>query len=905
MVVSNHNKIGKLKQLKYLSLQFTNIVEFPDSFYDLEMLEYLNLNETKFEKLDSRIGKLKNLKTLKLTRMRLLKCLPKEIGKLQKLEVFDVTATKELRSLPEELYGIKTLKNICLEDTQINELSKKIGELEQLETLSLHGVISMQTIPKEIGMLKKLKKLDMTGPNEFKELPEEIGGLENLEILILTYWKIKKLPSSIKNLKSLKKLDLRQSDLEMLPDEKEIEGLEALEELDIEATRIKQIPKTLFSLPMLKKLNLSDIELKSIPKEILNLGMEFFVEEKPKENDRKGIFLYNTKSIQTDVKIFKESRRDIIKYYNRFANTTEFYQKVVFLGDGGGGKTTIINRLGKDKRSIPKVTKEIDIIPLIKEIEGKEVCLNIWDLGSQVIRNFWQQLFLTHGAIFVVVINAREEIRAEERARFWLDLIFPYVDSKRILLVINKMDANERFTFDETSIMTMYPQIYSIRKIAARPESKNFKDNFEDFEKDLYSVIKEEMKNSKICNLGKRYELLEGISRIDYEFITKDDYCKLYKKIFGDNQENAEEILKWINDIGKVWKQGRYIFLDIEWVVGILGVLCSCKVNENGEIFLEEFYDRIEEKSAYNKKKDQVELVLRFLAKRKIIEISDEIIFVPFLLKKRKIVITEKQDIKQLRVRIRYNYDALYVLQKFMINFYERAIEISYYEMYFELEDEGDAGYIKVEDKYMYIIVFSEKTEKLCWQIHEVITNIRKIIREIKGIQEKDKDKEVEDNKLGIEIEVEYEKEDKKQWLSYNMLIEMKDKNIKEGYKRGIGVFKVNEVLMKYGYNDDEKGVPMFSNCTFNGPIVAPNGNIEKVIMGDERIEKSLSKSEIEEILNLLKDVDDIRTDLVNVKDDSKKFAEKLRIVLSDTANIATIGSTVFTVIQGILQNIN
>ena len=87
---------------------------------------------------------------------------------------------------------------------------------------------------------------------------------------------------------------MRQSDLEMLPDEKEIEGLEALEELDIEATRIKQIPKTLFSLPMLKKLNLSDIELKSIPKEILNLGMEFFVEEKPKENDRKGIFLYNT-----------------------------------------------------------------------------------------------------------------------------------------------------------------------------------------------------------------------------------------------------------------------------------------------------------------------------------------------------------------------------------------------------------------------------------------------------------------------------------------------------------------------------------------------------------------------------------------------------------------------------------
>lgn len=86
---------------------------------------------------------------------------------------------------------------------------------------------------------------------------------------------------------------------------------------------------------------------------------------------------------------------------------------------------------------------------------------------------------------------------------------------------------------------------------------------------------------------------------------------------------------------------------------------------------------------------------------------------------------------------------------------------------------------------------------------------------------------------------------------------------------------------------------------------MAPNGNIEKVIMGDERIEKSLSKSEIEEILNLLKDVDDIRTDLVNVKDDSKKFAEKLRIVLSDTANIATIGSTVFTVIQGILQNIN
>ncbi|MFX0072208.1 MAG: GTP-binding protein [Candidatus Hermodarchaeota archaeon] len=80
---------------------------------------------------------------------------------------------------------------------------------------------------------------------------------------------IKELPSSLENLKSLKKLNLRCNPLNTVPEV--VFKLKFLEDLDLSLTNIKEIPDSIGNLTSLKSLNLENNWLTNIPKSIGNL----------------------------------------------------------------------------------------------------------------------------------------------------------------------------------------------------------------------------------------------------------------------------------------------------------------------------------------------------------------------------------------------------------------------------------------------------------------------------------------------------------------------------------------------------------------------------------------------------------------------------------------------------------
>ncbi|MDL2330124.1 hypothetical protein LJC71_10365, partial [Desulfosarcina sp. OttesenSCG-928-A07] len=82
--------------------------------------------------------------------------------------------------------------------------------------------------------------------------------------------------------------------------------------------------------------------------------------------------------------------------------------RVMFLGEGGAGKTSLINCLdGKPICPNEPATPRVAIRQRLENIQGKEVRVHYWDFGGQVVMHATHQFFLREKAIYVVVLDIR------------------------------------------------------------------------------------------------------------------------------------------------------------------------------------------------------------------------------------------------------------------------------------------------------------------------------------------------------------------------------------------------------------------------------------------------------------------------------------------------------------------
>lgn len=89
-----------MTRLRVLSMShYNNITEVPDSLGKLTHLKYLDLSNTKIERLPDATWKLYNLQTLLLSKCWLLVELPEKIGNLVNLCHLDISGTK-LKDMP-------------------------------------------------------------------------------------------------------------------------------------------------------------------------------------------------------------------------------------------------------------------------------------------------------------------------------------------------------------------------------------------------------------------------------------------------------------------------------------------------------------------------------------------------------------------------------------------------------------------------------------------------------------------------------------------------------------------------------------------------------------------------------------------------------------------------------------
>ncbi|XP_065871351.1 putative disease resistance protein RGA4 [Euphorbia lathyris] len=214
------SSIVKMKHLRYLGVSISKTKELPESITKLYNLRTLNLSNSSIKELPEFTTTLFNLQTLNLSNSNINK-LPESISKLHSLQTLNVS-NSNIKELPESITKLHSLQTLDVSNSNIKELPESITELRNLQTLKFLECKELTKLPrKKINNLVSLKHIAFSYEHQ---MPFGLGKLNGLETLLLFVvgpnW-----GGSIEELECLNKLsgDLKITRLEEVGNKKEVE----------------------------------------------------------------------------------------------------------------------------------------------------------------------------------------------------------------------------------------------------------------------------------------------------------------------------------------------------------------------------------------------------------------------------------------------------------------------------------------------------------------------------------------------------------------------------------------------------------------------------------------------------------------------------------------------------------
>lgn len=168
---------------------------------------------------------------------------------------YDLQIIQELEEL-----GISLTENSAEEEFDYYDRGYLLDENEKVIAICIYEAPQVDYFPL-LTKLTSLRRLNLR-VSELEELPDSIGRLEELEELRLGGNRLSWLPETIGELKKLKLLELNHNPLSQLPES--LSRLESLEELELGATNLTVLPDSLCELANLKRLVLPEEQIDSL-----------------------------------------------------------------------------------------------------------------------------------------------------------------------------------------------------------------------------------------------------------------------------------------------------------------------------------------------------------------------------------------------------------------------------------------------------------------------------------------------------------------------------------------------------------------------------------------------------------------------------------------------------------------
>ncbi len=492
---------------------------------------------------------------------------PKDIAKKLNLDHFTENARLQKRNT----YKLDEAGNIIGLNLSGNGLSGNVLEwlwactvLEYLD-ISKNKLTAIE-VPEKMS---SLKYLDVSGNKSLQKLvfEGEIPVLETLELSQCSLPEIyipvgeasglKDVYASQNKLKhfaisghcpKLRFLDLSRNALEeiQLP-----EKLPTLQFLFLQGgNRISDIG-FLENMLFLQTLNLSENPLKNLETLMPLIEKGVFAKWKKKGN---GILLEGCPLEEPSPEIVKKGNKAILNYFQakKEQGVDVLYEaKVLIVGEGGSGKTSLCRRLLEPACQLPeeeKTTKGIAIHAYdFSMTDGGNFRANIWDFGGQEIYHATHQFFLTKRSLYILLDDTRKDYKTaqDKEFRYWLGVIDLLSDGSPVLIFQNEKGGRSKM-IDWQGIKVQFDNVKELYKGDLKKEASadSVGKGVKYYAQQLPHIGQKLPK--KWIAIRKEIEALAK----EKAYISCSEYFTIYEKHLPFDKEKALFLSQYFHDLG-------------------------------------------------------------------------------------------------------------------------------------------------------------------------------------------------------------------------------------------------------------------------------------------------------------------------------------------------------------------
>ncbi len=370
--------------------------------------------------------------------------------------------------------------------------------------------------------------------------------------------------------------------------------------------------------------------------------------------------------------IIKRGVNAFIQYLDSIEQSaSKIYEaKLLILGEGGVGKTTLYRKLQDVNAEMPEeeeTTKGIDIHQLpFKMPNGENFTINLWDFGGQEIYHATHQFFLSKRSLYVLVTDTRKE---DTNFNYWLQVIELLGGDSPVIIVQNEKGGRKK-QLDINSMRVLFVNIEAF-------VSLDLKHDIHDIEKLYQTIQKQILKLPHIGGLQPQNWInirlkLEELSPY-ISFVDLGSYYQACRE--NEIPERSEMLIlsQYLHDLGILLHfqddaiLRRMVILQKEWATNaVYAVLDDAKVIDNQGKFSREDAKQIWGINYEGKDEELLRLMMRFELCYQVPDVQPEQYIATQLLQVSKpdYIWEEKQN---LRLEYRYAFMPKGLTSRFIV----------------------------------------------------------------------------------------------------------------------------------------------------------------------------------------------------------------------------------------------
>ncbi|XP_072026368.1 leucine-rich repeat serine/threonine-protein kinase 2-like [Amphiura filiformis] len=413
-------------------------------------------------------------------------------------------AGNKLKELPNQVLGLKRLNLLDLSHNSLPSIPASfLKECPALESLNLsHNELMNLPDGMNDGLIHlasvKLSHNGLAQPEPLY-IPKLLLQLPWLRSLDLCNNGLTGLPPPTQwNSQGLKEVLVSHNKIRKLQLSGNIRPWQKLERLSVSYNKLTQIPRELGQLTALTSLDISNNKgITTIPDEIGKLG-------------RLWEFPLEGLKLDLDPAILRGRTKDIVGFLNqKLKKAVPYYRmKLMFVGYGGRGKSTLLARLKRQKMSkrLSNVaTAGVKVnewkIPVRVGRKAVDFCLSTWDFAGQEEFYSTHPCFLTGRSLFIVVFDISRGPDEVQTLRPWMLTIQALAPNCPVIVVGTHMDKVPKDCAKDF-VEDMWIRVRSLCNSPGFPEVKGYMDLCCTSENDgiekLRKLITEAIESSKI-----------------------------------------------------------------------------------------------------------------------------------------------------------------------------------------------------------------------------------------------------------------------------------------------------------------------------------------------------------------------------------------------------------------------